>query len=217
MDTFVRVDMNDRRTLVGLLKGVDRDANVCMVETREYWRSTVEDEFNESSFASQRNVGLVMVPGRHIMCIAAVKHRYPTEGSELYYSKRPNFVQENVHAQLLQRQQLARVDAARSAVSTVIHEALQRGDDSSLMEHKAAFTSVLPTHLKDLAEEEVLATEENRRYARDVLHYALQAKRSAEAETIAVVSRSAAEAEAALLLADLNLDSAPEIEQGDAP
>ncbi|XP_077286550.1 LSMD1 domain-containing protein Sbat [Arctopsyche grandis] len=62
IDKHFRIVMTDGRTLIGYFLCTDRDANIILGTCEEYLKSEMEGE-------EPRFLGLVMVPGRHIVSI----------------------------------------------------------------------------------------------------------------------------------------------------
>ncbi|CAH2242670.1 jg8488 [Pararge aegeria aegeria] len=58
-----RIEMTDGRVLIGIFLCTDRDANVILGACSEYLKS------NDGETEEPRVLGLVMVPGRHIVSI----------------------------------------------------------------------------------------------------------------------------------------------------
>ncbi|XP_028038368.1 N-alpha-acetyltransferase 38, NatC auxiliary subunit [Bombyx mandarina] len=58
-----RIEMTDGRVLIGVFLCTDRDANVILGACSEYLKN------NEGETEEPRVLGLVMVPGRHIVSI----------------------------------------------------------------------------------------------------------------------------------------------------
>lgn len=84
LNKCLRIEMSDGRVLVGIFLCTDRDANVILGSCTEY----LPDENKEASASSYVNdeprmLGLVMVPGKHIVTISIdenecpVSHDYP--------------------------------------------------------------------------------------------------------------------------------------------
>ncbi|XP_030750782.1 N-alpha-acetyltransferase 38, NatC auxiliary subunit [Sitophilus oryzae] len=75
LNKTLKIRMTDGRTLVGVFLCTDRDANVILGSCSEYLPpdSTV---FNEDT----RMLGLVMIPGKHIITVHIDMNEFPHEG-----------------------------------------------------------------------------------------------------------------------------------------
>lgn len=83
LNKCLRVEMSDGRVLVGIFLCTDRDANIILGSCTEY----LPEENKETSSAyvndEPRMLGLVMVPGKHIVSISIDENEYPTTHSPL--------------------------------------------------------------------------------------------------------------------------------------
>ncbi|XP_013138785.1 PREDICTED: N-alpha-acetyltransferase 38, NatC auxiliary subunit-like isoform X2 [Papilio polytes] len=75
-----RIEMTDGRVLIGVFLCTDRDANVILGACSEYLKS------NDGETEEPRVLGLVMVPGRHIVSIK-IDDTMDTTGQKYYYEE----------------------------------------------------------------------------------------------------------------------------------
>lgn len=66
LNKTVKVQMSDKRVLIGVFLCTDRDANIILGSCAEYLPGEDEDELSSDE---PRMLGLVMIPGRHIVSI----------------------------------------------------------------------------------------------------------------------------------------------------
>ncbi|XP_014359198.1 N-alpha-acetyltransferase 38, NatC auxiliary subunit isoform X2 [Papilio machaon] len=75
-----RIEMTDGRVLIGVFLCTDRDANVILGACSEYLKS------NDGETEEPRVLGLVMVPGRHIVSIK-IDDTMDTTSQKYYYEE----------------------------------------------------------------------------------------------------------------------------------
>ncbi|KPI92568.1 PREDICTED: N-alpha-acetyltransferase 38, NatC auxiliary subunit [Papilio xuthus] len=75
-----RIEMTDGRVLIGVFLCTDRDANVILGACSEYLKS------NDGETEEPRVLGLVMVPGRHIVSIK-IDETMDTSLQKFYYEE----------------------------------------------------------------------------------------------------------------------------------
>ncbi|CAK1582804.1 unnamed protein product [Parnassius mnemosyne] len=74
-----RIEMTDGRVLIGVFLCTDRDANVILGACSEYLKN------NDGETEEPRVLGLVMVPGRHIVSIKIDDTMDSTTSQKYYY------------------------------------------------------------------------------------------------------------------------------------
>lgn len=72
LNKSLRIKMSDGRILIGVFLCTDRDANVIMGSCSEYLPEG--EEGAEKANEEPRMLGLVMVPGKHIVSVAVDKN-----------------------------------------------------------------------------------------------------------------------------------------------
>lgn len=78
LNKSLRIDMSDGRVLVGIFLCTDRDANVILGSCTEYLPEDVNEEPNASApIEEPRMLGLVMVPGKHIVTVSVDENEHP--------------------------------------------------------------------------------------------------------------------------------------------
>ncbi|CAH2041449.1 unnamed protein product, partial [Iphiclides podalirius] len=75
-----RIEMTDGRVLIGVFLCTDRDANVILGACSEYLKN------NDGETEEPRVLGLVMVPGRHIVSIK-IDDTMDTSSQKYYYEE----------------------------------------------------------------------------------------------------------------------------------
>ncbi|CAG4945443.1 unnamed protein product [Parnassius apollo] len=76
-----RIEMTDGRVLIGVFLCTDRDANVILGACSEYLKN------NDGETEEPRVLGLVMVPGRHIVSIKIDDTMDSTSSQKFYYEE----------------------------------------------------------------------------------------------------------------------------------
>lgn len=78
LNKSLRIDMSDGRVLVGIFLCTDRDANVILGSCTEYLPEDANEEPNASATNEEpRMLGLVMVPGKHIVTVSVDENEHP--------------------------------------------------------------------------------------------------------------------------------------------
>lgn len=74
LNKSLRIKMSDGRVLIGVFLCTDRDANVILGSCSEYLPESEEGALKANE--EPRMLGLVMVPGKHIVSVAVDKNEY---------------------------------------------------------------------------------------------------------------------------------------------
>lgn len=76
LNKTLRVEMSDGRVLIGIFLCTDREANIILGSCAEYLPGEQTNETTIASNDDARMLGLVMVPGKHIVnvCIDQNEH-----------------------------------------------------------------------------------------------------------------------------------------------
>lgn len=79
LNKCLRIEMSDGRILVGIFLCTDRDANVILGSCTEYLPDENKGACSSSYVNDEpRMLGLVMVPGKHIVTISIDENEYPS-------------------------------------------------------------------------------------------------------------------------------------------
>lgn len=79
LNKSLRIEMSDGRILIGVFLCTDRDANVILGSCSEYLPE--ETDAASSSKEEPRMLGLVMVPGKHIVSVSVDKNENDSKNS----------------------------------------------------------------------------------------------------------------------------------------
>lgn len=80
LNKTLKIEMTDGRVLIGSFLCTDRDANIILGSCREYLSS---EEQNSAQDRDPRVLGLVMIPGRHIVSVHLDEMPYYCSKEEL--------------------------------------------------------------------------------------------------------------------------------------
>lgn len=75
--------MSDGRVLIGIFLCTDRDANVILGSCSEYLPEEENDSTDNASREEPRVLGLVMVPGKHIVNISIDSSEYNNSENDM--------------------------------------------------------------------------------------------------------------------------------------
>lgn len=145
MDRFIRIDIDDGRTLTGILKSIDRRCNIILADTVEYWKND-EDKLDGTSFHNKRNTGLIMVPGKYIKSVMLISYKYPNEESETFFTKPPDYIEKKERIFYARKKQQ---DAADEERTTEYRKILQEEEER----HKKGIETPGSTNYSSIKEE----------------------------------------------------------------
>ncbi|KAF5302373.1 hypothetical protein FQA39_LY10412 [Lamprigera yunnana] len=83
LNKTLKIEMSDGRVLIGVFLCTDRDANIILGSCSEYLPDdlNLEQPSTSNSVEEPRMLGLVMVPGKHIVSICIDENESVLEGS----------------------------------------------------------------------------------------------------------------------------------------
>ncbi|XP_025836047.1 N-alpha-acetyltransferase 38-B, NatC auxiliary subunit [Agrilus planipennis] len=87
LNKLLRIEMTDGRSLVGIFLCTDRDANIILGSCSEYLPEDEEECDSDEHSEESRMLGLVMVPGKHIVSISIDKNKHLSDDHQMPLSE----------------------------------------------------------------------------------------------------------------------------------